>query len=201
MAGNGIRHSVAGHVGHAEVAHCGGACLGGVHVLEHHLDRKADLGQVHDALHGHAGCTDDLGLEENVELRHFSVAREGAVSSALEGLHGIVGDFTCAGVVAVDGARGGDVVGEGSDLFGDRRRTAHDLSKVRDVPCVVITLSGRRCPVFLGIIATIVCTDGVFGVGFEGIVHHAFDGVGGHRSKGGYVQEYQNNSSNQHVSG
>ena len=142
VAGDGIGRSVIVHVSHAEVTHCGGACLSGVHVLKHHLDCKANLGQVHDALHGHAGCTDDLGLEENVELRHFSVARKGAVSSALEGLHGVVGDFTCTGIVAVDGACGGDVVGERADLFGDRRRTAHDLSEVRDVPGVVITLSG-----------------------------------------------------------
>ena len=82
----------------------GGACLRGVHVLKDHLDGKADLGQVHDAAQGHAGCTDDLGLEEDVELRHFRVAGNGAVGGALKGLHGVVGELSCVGVVVVDGA-------------------------------------------------------------------------------------------------
>ena len=42
--------------------------LGGVHVLKDHLNGESDLGQVHDAVDGGAGGTDDLGLEGDVEL-------------------------------------------------------------------------------------------------------------------------------------
>ena len=75
MAGDlRIQCSVIIRVGHAHVTNGGGAGLGGVHVLKHHLHRKADLGQVHDAVHGHAGSTDDLSLEEDVELGYLRVA-------------------------------------------------------------------------------------------------------------------------------
>ena len=40
---------------------------------------EGNLRDVHDAGDGHAGCTDDLGLEGDVELAHLGVARNGAV--------------------------------------------------------------------------------------------------------------------------
>ena len=201
VARNRIGRSVAVHVGRAHVSNVGGACLRGVHVLKDHLDGKADLGQVHDAAQGHAGCTDDLGLEEDVELRHFRVAGNGAVGGALKGLHGVVGELSCVGVVVVDGARGRDVVGEGPDLFGDGGFTRHDVGQIGDVPGVVVSLSGGGRPVFFGFRAVRIGADGVLGVACKGLVDHVFDGSCGRRRNGGDVQQDQHDSGNQHVSG
>ena len=52
----------------------GCACVHGFEVLCEHSGSKCSFGCVHDALDGHTGGTDDLGLERDVELADFSVA-------------------------------------------------------------------------------------------------------------------------------
>ena len=89
----------------------------GLEVLSQHASGEGHLRDIHDTLNRHSRGSDDLGLEGDVELGDVRVAGDGGVSGALKGFNGVVGQFTSGRVVARDGFRGGDVVGDRADLF------------------------------------------------------------------------------------
>ena len=163
------------------------------------MNGESDLGQVHDAVDGGAGGTDDLGLEGDVELAHGGVARHFGVLGTSKGADRVVGQLASAGVVARDGFRGGDVVGDRSDLLVFRfSATRHHVSDVGDGVAVEITGGGRDRPVVFSRRTVVVSASAVFGEGGKGFLHRTFDRTRGERGEGSYVQQDQNDSGQQH---
>ena len=151
---------------------------------------------------GGAGGTDNLGLEGDVELTHFGITRDGGVGRTGKGLDRVVGQFACSAVVAKDGAGGGDVVGDRTDLLVDRCGTVgHHVGHVGDGVAVEVSGRGGTGPVLLGFGTVVVGANAVLGEGGEVVFDGAFNGSGGHWGEGSNVQQDQNNSSQQHVSG
>ena len=174
----------------------------GLEVLSEHTGGEGGLRDVHDAGDGGAGGTDDLGLEGDVELTHFGITRDGGVGRTGKGLDRVVGQFACSAVVVKDGAGGGDVVGDRTDLLVDGCGTVgHHVSHVGDGVAVEVSGRGGTGPVLLGFGTVVVGANAVLGEGGEVVFDGAFNGSGGHWGEGSDVQQDQNDSSQQHVSG
>ena len=140
----------------------------GLKILNEHAGREGGFGGVHDSVHGQAGCTDNLGLEGDVELAHFGVTRYFGVSGTLKRLHGVVGKFSSRGIVVVDGPGGGDVVGDGPNSFvGGFGSIGHHIGHVGDGVAEEITLGGGTGPIGLGRCAVVVRTDRLLGKEFK----------------------------------
>ena len=135
-------------------------------------------------------------------MRDLGVTGNGCIGSTCKRLDGIVRQLACLSIVTRDGLRGGDVVGDGSDLFVDgicARR--HHVSDVGDGVAVEVALARGNGPVLLSRRTIGVGTGTVFCEGSKVLFDSIWDRTRGHGRKCGNVQQNQDDSGNQHVFG
>ena len=84
-----------------------------------------------------------MSLEGDVELADLGITWDSGVSSTLEGLDGVVGQFASSGIVTGNGSCGGNVVGDRADLLVGRSGTVgHHIAHVGDGVTVEVSLRG-----------------------------------------------------------
>ena len=154
---------------------CRSTCLHAFNILADHTSSECKFCGIHDSIDGHSRCSNNLGLEGDVELGDFGVARDLTVNIAFKGLHRVVGKCACSLVIWVDGFCCGDVVGHRSDLSVGWCSPCHDFWEVVYGPTVEITLWRWGSPIVICSFTIIIVTGCIFREGFEVIIHCAFN--------------------------